>query len=119
MTNPRSTSMRRATAASRYRLRRCKTSRRWSRNACNASFRFITRGTPSGSITLRLSGTRTSSSVSRNSCSISTSGSTLRFFGSRTTRTSLADSSRMSASSGSFFSSSSAAIFSISRLFGT
>ena len=66
--------MRRATAARRCRLRRCSTTRRWSRKACSASFRFITRGTPSGSSTLRLSGTRISSSVSRNSCSISIVG---------------------------------------------
>ena len=57
-----------------------------------------------------LSGTRVSSSVSLNSCSISRTGSTVRLFGSSTRRTSSADSSRTSASSGSFFACSSSAM---------
>ena len=69
--------------------------------------------------TLRFSGIRLSSSVSRNSDSISSSGSTARDFGSITTRMSSADSSRTSPTSGSFFSLSSSAIFSISRDFCT
>ena len=65
--------------------------------------------------TFMLSGMRLSSSVSLNSDSISSSGSTVRERGSSTRRMSSADSSRTSASSGSFFSFSSSAIFSISR----
>ena len=66
-----------------------------------------------------LSGMRFSSSVSRNSDSIMIAGSTLRERGSITTRTSSADSSRRSATRGSFFSASSSAARSISRDFGT
>ena len=62
---------------------------------------------------------RLSSSVSLNSDSISSSGSTARDFGSITRRMSSADSSRTSPTSGSFFSLSSSAIFSISRDFCT
>ena len=50
-----------------------------------------------------LSGSRVSSSVSLNSDSMSRTASTLRLFGSSTRRTVSADSSRTSASSGSFF----------------
>ena len=69
--------------------------------------------------TLRFSGIRLSSSVSRNSDSIISSGSTVRDFGSITRRMSSADSSRTSPTSGSFFSLSSSAIFSTSRDFCT
>src|SRR5271155_2448256 len=54
--------------------------------------------------TLRFSGIRFSSSVSRNSDSIRSSGSTVRDFGSITRRTSSADSSLTSPTNGSFFS---------------
>ena len=62
---------------------------------------------------------RISSWVARNSVSISTSGSTPRFLGSSTSLMSVELSSRTSASSGSFFSSISSAICSISRDFCT
>ena len=74
---------------------------RCSRNARSAWRRLITRGTPSASSTFRLSERRTSSSVWRNSCSISSSAGTVRARGTSTRRTSSADSSRTSASSGS------------------
>ena len=69
--------------------------------------------------TLRFSEILLSSSVSRNSDSIISAGSTARDFGSITRRTSSADSSLTSPTSGSFFSFSSSAIFSTSRDFCT
>ena len=66
-----------------------------------------------------LSGMRLSSSVSLNSDSISSSASTVRERGSITMRTSSVNSSRTSATSGSFLSLNSSAIFSISRVFCT
>ncbi len=74
----------------------------------------MTRGVRRASSTLRLSGERVSKAVARNRLSISTPASMLRLFGSMTMRTSSVLSSRMSPSSGSFFSSSSAATCSIS-----
>ena len=62
---------------------------------------------------------RTSRSVCRKSCSISISGSTVRFFGSSTRRTRVVLSSRTSASRGSFRAARSSAIFSTSRAFCT
>ena len=69
--------------------------------------------------TFILSGMRLSSSVSLNSDSISSSGSTVRARGSMTRRTSSADSSRTSATNGSFLSLSSSPNFSSSRPFCT
>jgi hypothetical protein len=66
-----------------------------------------------------LSCTRLSSSVSLNRLSIISAGSTLRERGSKMRRTSSADSSRMSATSGSFFSLISSAMRSTSRIFCT
>ena len=66
-----------------------------------------------------LSGMRLSSSVSLNSDSISSSASTVRERGSITSRMSSADSSRASATSGSFFSLMSSASRSTSRPFCT
>ncbi len=69
--------------------------------------------------TFMLSWMRASSSVSRNSDSIITAASTVRARGSITRRMSSADSSRTSATSGSFFSLISSAIFSTRRDFCT
>ncbi len=99
--------------------RRTRTSMRWFRNACRTSRRFMTTGVLPASRTFMLSATRGSSSVIRNSCSISMSASTLRLFGSSTMRTSSVDSSRTSARIGSFLVITNSAIFSISRDFCT
>ena len=61
-----------------------------------------------------LSEKRVSSAVVRNSCSIITSGSMFRVFGTNTTRMSSADSSRMSSKNGSFLSTTMSAISLIS-----
>jgi hypothetical protein len=92
---------------------------RWSSQARSTPFSPITRGVRSASSTFMLSGKRLSSAVARNSVSIITLGSTARDFGSSTRRTLSVLSSRTSPSSGSFFSSSSSAICSISRDFCT
>ncbi len=76
-------------------------------------------GTTPSTSTFMFIGKRVSSSLARNSCSIITPGATARFLGSMTTRTSSADSSRTSATSGSFLSFSSSASFSMSRDFWT
>ena len=90
---------------SRKRARRTSTSRRWSRKACSAAFSPITPRRAAASSTFMLTGKRVSRSESLNRLSISTSGSTLRDLGSSTRRTSSANSSRTSPSSGAFLAS--------------
>ena len=68
-------------------MRRTSTTWRWSSQARSTSRSAITRGVRSASSTFMFSGKRDSSAVARNSVSISTSGSTLRVFGSSTRRT--------------------------------
>ena len=116
---PPRTSSRCSICLSRWRERRNSTSRRWSSHSRSASARLMTLGTRPFTSTFMLSGMRLSSSVSLNTDSISSTGSTVRARGSMTRRTSSADSSRTSATSGSFLSLSSSPNFSTSRPFCT
>ncbi len=100
-------------------VRRIRTSRRWSSHSRRHSASPTTLGMRPLISTLRFSGILFSSSVSRNNDSIIRAGSTFFDFGSITMRTSSADSSLMSPTSGSFFWSSSSATFSIRRDFCT
>ena len=99
---PASSSSRLSIAARRWRERRTSTLRRWSSHCCSASPSETTLGVTPSTSTFMLTEMRVSSSVSLNSDSISVAGSTARLLGSSTMRTSSVDSSRTSASSGSF-----------------
>ena len=97
-------------------LRRPSTTWRWSSHACSTSRRPMTIGVRVGGPARSCSaGSVSRTAVARNSVSISIAGSTVRLFGSSTTRTSSLLSSRMSASSGSFLASSNSATCSIRR----
>ena len=111
---PSRTSSLRSILPKRYLLRRIRTFRRCKSHSVSASLSDNTDGRPLLSNTFKFSETRISSSVNLNRLSITAFGSSRRDLGSKTTRISSADSSRISARTGSFLACSISAIFSIS-----